>query len=293
MARLKQWMFVLPCLALAAWLLAGTIRVIMADPLRDNPFHLPNQTGTAPEFLPGDEAKDNHIVVERNYFRSSLQPPIPGPPVPGRDDFFTDIKSPLTAKLIGTVVASQEDWSLALIIAGGENGLYRLGDPLMGEAIVVAVLSDRVVLERDGQREYLAFSEGASVPVPQEPVASPAVSKEKLLAKKTGRDSFLVDRGALEKRLAQPGDLLRKTRITLAFDKKGGIEGIRLVMGRSASIFKQAGLKHGDVIHRIGPYIINGPERMLEIYQKLKTARDLDVELTRGGKRKTLRYRIE
>lgn len=290
MARQKQWMFILPCLALAAWLVAGTIRVIMADPLRDNPFHLPNQTGPAPDFLPGDEAKDNHIVVERNYFRSSLQPPIPGPPVPDRE-FELGQPSPLAAKLIGTVVASQEDWSLALITAGGENGLYRLGDPLLEEAVVVAVLSDKVVLERKGTHEYLSFERTVSARVAVQYIQQPL--KAASVVKPAGPGSFVVDRDALQKLLAQPGDLLRKTRITLAFNKKGDIEGIRLVTGRSASIFKQAGLRHGDVIHRIGPYVINGPERMLEIYQKLKNARELDVELTRGGKRKTLRYRID
>jgi type II secretion system protein C len=287
MARKNQWMFVLPCLALAAWLVAGTIRVLMADPLRDHSFHLPNQNGPAPEFLPGVGAQDNHIVVERNYFRSSLQPPVPGPPVPGRD-LEEGKPSPLAAKLIGTVVASQEDWSLALITAGGETGLYRPGDPLLSAAVVAAVLSDRVILEREGRREYLAFSPGESAPVPAAPVA-----EDEKLAKPTGRDSFFVDRNALEKRLAQPGDLLRRTRITLAFDQKGGIQGIRLAMGGAQNVFGQAGLQNGDIIHRIGPYTIDGPERMLEIYKKLKTARELDVELTRNGKRKTIHYRID
>lgn len=291
MARQRQWMFVLPCLALAAWLVAGTIRVIMADPLRDNSFHLPNQTGTAPEFLPGDEAEDNHIVVERNYFRSSLRPSIPGPPVPDRDFLNPGQPSPLAARLIGTVVASQEDWSLALISAGGENGLYRLGDPLLDEAIVVAVLADKVVLERRGGREYLSFERNAYPSAAVQRIQQPL--KAATVVKPDGPGRYIVDRDELQKILAEPGDLLKRTRITLAFDKQGGIEGIRLVTGRAASIFKQAGLRHGDVIHRIGPYAINGPERILEIYKKLKSARELDVEFTRGGQRKTLRYRID
>ena len=291
MARQRNWIFVLPCLALAAWLVAGTIRVIMADPLRDNPFHLPNQTGPAPDFLPGDEAPDNHIVVERNYFRSSLQSPIPGPPVPDRDFLDQGQPSPLAARLIGTVVASREDWSLALIAAGGENGLYRLGDPLLEEAVVVAVLSDKVVLERRGDREYLAFERTVTTRVAVEYVRQPL--KAAAVVKPGGPGRYIVDREALQDLMAKPGDLLRKTRITLAFDKQGNIDGIRLVAGRTVSIFNQAGLRSGDVIHRIGPYTINGPERLLEIYKKLKNARDLDVELTRGGKRKTLSYRFE
>jgi type II secretion system protein C len=291
MARQRQWMFILPCLALAAWLVAGTIRVIMADPLRDNPFHLPNQTGSAPEFLPGDEAQDNHIVVERNYFRSSLRPPIPEPPVPGRDFLDPGQPSPLAARLIGTVVASQEDWSLALISAGGENGLYRLGDALLDDAVVVAVLADKVVLERRGGREYLSFERNASPSVAVQRIQLPL--KMAAVVKPDGPGRYLVDRDELQKLLAQPGDLLRKTRITLAFDKQGEIEGIRLVAGRAVSIFSQAGLRNGDVIHRIGPYVINGPERILEIYKKLKNARELDLELSRGGQRKTLRYRID
>jgi type II secretory pathway component PulC len=64
-------------------------------------------------------------------------------------------------------------------------------------------------------------------------------------------------------------------------------------MGGAQNVFGQAGLQNGDIIHRIGPYTIDGPERMLEIYKKLKTARELDVELTRNGKRKTIHYRID
>jgi general secretion pathway protein C len=189
------------------------------------------------------------------------------------------------------VVASKQEWSLALIAAGGENGLYRLGDPLLEEAVVVAVLSDKVVLERRGDYEHLAFERTISARVAVEYVRQPL--KAAAVVKPDGPGRYIVDREALQDLMAKPGDLLRKTRITLAFDKKGNIDGIRLVAGRTVSIFRQAGLRNGDVIHRIGPYTINGPERMLEIYNKLKNARNLDVEYTRGGKRKTVNYRFE
>jgi general secretion pathway protein C len=211
--------------------------------------------------------------------------------VPDRDFLDQGKPSPLAAKLIGTVVASKEDWSLALIAVGGENGLYRLGDPLLDQAVVVAVLSDKVVLERRGDREYLAFERTVTTRVAVEYVRQPL--KAAAVVKPAGPGRYIVDREALRKILAEPGDLLRKTRITLAFGKKGEIEGIRLVAGRTVSIFKQAGLRNGDVIHRIGPYVINGPERILEIYKKLKNARELDVEFTRGGKRKTQNYRFD
>jgi len=210
--------------------------------------------------------------------------------VPGRQ-ILEGQPSPLAAKLIGTVVASQDDWSLALIAAGGENGLYRLGDPLLEEAVIVAVLSDKVILERGDAHEYISFEKNVSARVAVQKIQQPL--RAAAVVKPDGPGRYIVDREELQKILAQPGDLLRKTRITLAFDKKGGIQGIRLVTGRAASIFKQAGLRHGDVIHRIGPYTINGPERILEIYKKLKTARELDVEFTRGGQRKTLHYRFD
>jgi general secretion pathway protein C len=180
---------------------------------------------------------------------------------------------------------------LALIAAGGENGLYRLGDPLLEEAVVVAVLSDKVVLERRGDYEHLTFERTISTRVAVEYVRQPL--KAATVVKPAGPGRYIVDREALQELMTKPGDLLRKTRITLAFGKKGEIEGIRLVAGRTVSIFRQAGLRNGDVIHRIGPYTINGPERMLEIYKKLKNARELDVEFTRGGKRKTQNYRFE
>jgi general secretion pathway protein C len=199
--------------------------------------------------------------------------------------------SPLAARLIGTVVASQDDWSLALIAAGGENSLYRLGDPLLEEAVIVAVLSDKVVLERRGAHEYISFEKTVSARVAVQRIQQPL--KVAAVVKPDGPGRYIINRDELQKILAEPGDLLRRTRITLAFNKQGDIEGIRLMTGRAASIFKQAGLRNGDVIHRIGRYVINGPERILEIYKKLKNARELDVEFTRGGKRKTLNYRFD
>ena len=66
-------------------------------------------------------------------------------------------------------------------------------------------------------------------------------------------------------------------------------------MGNSA--FEKIGLKSGDVIKAVNGNDINSPDKILEVFTKLRDARDINVDIQRGdtgvkGSKQSLRYTI-
>jgi general secretion pathway protein C len=75
--------------------------------------------------------------------------------------------------------------------------------------------------------------------------------------------------------------------------KDGATDGFKLFSVRHGSLFEKLGIKNGDVIHGINGLALTTPDRALEIYSQLQTAKSLVVELTRQGQPLKLTYNIE
>jgi general secretion pathway protein C len=190
--------------------------------------------------------------------------------------------------LVGTVVASDPRWSRASLSTGPERGktrVYRVGDRLPDQTTLTEIHADRVVLDRDGVREVLLLQEHSRKTGRTEP-PSPEASE-------AGPDRFRIDRDELMELLEKADDLLRQARISLSFGADGGIQGVSLAMLDSNTAFEKIGLVNGDVIHRIGSLVIDHPDKLKELADLLMNVRELDVELSREGEMKTLRYFID
>ena len=192
--------------------------------------------------------------------------------------------------LVGTVVASDPRWSRASVAdnrPGGKTRVYRPGDALPDGSRLVGIRSTLVVTRRDGKRRILRLDkQAARRGEPDHEENLPGVQQ-------TGTDRFRVDRQALLERIDEPEELLRDVQVTLAFDPKLGIEGMRLDFQAPDPVLGRLGLQDGDVVHRVGSVIIDGPERMSEIADLLRKAREADIELTRNGTLHTLRYVLD
>jgi len=195
--------------------------------------------------------------------------------------------------LVGTVVASHPNWSRASLSTGSGRGstrVYRIGEELPDQSTLVAIRSDRVVLDRDGERQVLMLQERKSAPrAPAEPPEQKTAPASGLI-KSTGPDRYQVNRRELLDLVEKSADLLDDTRVSLAFAPDGGVSGLRLVIRNTNTAFDQFDLKDGDLIHRIGSLIIDSPEKIEQVPDLLKNVRELDVEMTRDGEMRTLRY---
>jgi general secretion pathway protein C len=59
------------------------------------------------------------------------------------------------------------------------------------------------------------------------------------------------------------------------------------------SLYSKIGIQNGDVIRRINGYEMNSPDKALEVYQKLRDANRIEVELERRGDTIRKQYAIE
>ena len=109
--------------------------------------------------------------------------------------------------------------------------------------------------------------------------------------KKVGGNSYEVQQSEIDGALANLSKLATQARVVPAFEGGQSI-GFKLFSIRPNSLYAKIGLKNGDIVTRINGYEINSPDKALEIYQKLKDSKQINVDLKRRGKATTLDYAI-
>ena len=296
------WTVNLVFLAIGAWLLANMTNVVVAHKLRP----IPSLSKQASKKKKRDNRKlqveDNQVIANRNFFGSAMSAPVEtvegGPDIndPGLLE-GEGVESSLRAALVGTIVADDPQWSMAMItdLAASETDVYRVDQSVMEEAEVVAILSRKVILNHNGVLEYLELQEQAK-PKGNRPGKQPRVAgkndKVGKGIKKVGKDKWAIDREEIDKTLSNLNSIAMQARIVPSF-KNGEANGFKLFAIRPNSLYSKLGIQNGDIIHKINGFAINSPDKALEIYQKLKNARSIDIELTRRGKSKKLNYGIE
>lgn len=297
------WVINLVFLLAGAWALAGTVNVVLAHKLRTLPTVSKTVKKKRHHRRRNTRQENNRVIVDRNLFESAMAEP--AEPVEVEETQPTDfamgegdgVQSSLRATLVGTIVASDPRWSMALItdLESSETGPYRVRDRLMNEATVIAVHTTRVVLNHNGVREYLELQEEAAPKTASSHIKHRRYTRRSTLGegvKKVGENSWVIDRAEIDKTLSNLNSIAMQARIVPSF-KNGEANGFKLFAIRPGSVYSKLGIQNGDIIHKINGYPINSPDKALEIYQKLKSARNVDIELTRRGKDKKLNYRIE
>ena len=296
------WTTNLLFIAVAAWLLSNAINAVIALKMRS----IPSMTQTAQKGRPASSPKppveDNKVVLDRNYFGSAMAiktETLNGPAV--REPVSVEgQQSNLRATVVGTIVASDTRWSMAVITdqASSQTNIYRVGDPFMNEATISGIYSLRIYVLRNGVHEYLELQEkGAknvkvaaarAVPstMPQTDGGGDTVNVRQL-----GVDRYAIDRGEIDKTLTNLNTIAMQARIVPSF-VNGEADGFKLFAIRPGSLYSKMGIENGDVIQKINGFPMNSPDKALEVYQKIKTSDSIEVELTRQGKKKRMTYQI-
>jgi general secretion pathway protein C len=109
---------------------------------------------------------------------------------------------------------------------------------------------------------------------------------------KTGDYSYKIERGALEGWLDNPVCFGRQARI-VPYMQDGVVTGFKLFAIRPNTLYSKLGIKNGDVILEINGVKMTNPEDALKVYQDVKDAKTVTMEILRRGKSKTLRYQID
>jgi type II secretory pathway component PulC len=154
-------------------------------------------------------------------------------------------------RLVDTIIAVDPRDSFAVVTVDSEYRALKNGDRVaeVDDTTVVAIEPARVVLSRGGERRWLV----------KEPRSCPSLRE-----------------------LEGIGCAPRGERIVPAF-RDGRPIGFKMFSVRPDSVYARFGLKNGDLVMRINGWDVTSPDRALQIYDRLRRATSLSVELERSG----------
>ncbi len=214
---------------------------------------------------------------------------------------FGQISEELTGRRLDNLPISSLNLVLAGVIASNSGGYalisangqpqepFALGQTVTGGAVLQAVYSDRVVIQRNGALESLLL-EGADNSQPPQDMAIPAAngtaSTATDIVQETGSNHYMVARDQLTAQIRTP-EFLKQA--ALAPSSGGGFL-VRQIQPNS--LYQKLGLRSGDVIKSVNGQPINTAEDAMKFYQQLSSINSVQLEIARGGKSEALYYQF-
>ncbi|HNU85643.1 MAG: type II secretion system protein N [Pseudomonadota bacterium] len=229
------------------------------------------------------------VIVERNLFRTTDRPIVVDQTDPG---FLETANLPLD--LYGTI-AGQDGRGYAIIEERDKKKqrLYKVGDRVAG-ATILKIFRNAVVLrvgDRDQvlkKKEMAARGAGrmppAGIPGPAPgpaPEAAPR-AQGRLPQPPPGTPSDLAS-------------LLTQARVTphVTAGSSGKPDGVVINEIQPGSIFENAGLINGDVIHEVNGRPVAGVADLVSMYRDLRPGLTLSVKVTRAGRQVVLNHTVQ
>jgi general secretion pathway protein C len=190
-----------------------------------------------------------------------------------------DTKLRLTLR--GIVAAETAEDSRALIESNPKDlEPYSIGMAIPGGATLHAIYPDRVLLRRAGRLETLRLEKDE----PSDPnavVALPPTSR--------GSAANVLDYETAQKLSDIRSELLQDPTKASQYmrmqpaRRNGQLVGYRIYPGRNRELFREVGLRPGDIITSVNGVELNNPSRSLQLLGDLSQANNIDLTVERAG----------
>lgn len=322
------WTVNLVALTAAAWLTATTVNEYVSDKLfagADTVKPGAKAEEAEPFRLGGDDGTDwSTVLMARNVFNADRTDKVPEPEtepeeapdeIPADDGEIED--SALDIELVGTLVAGDPLLSMATVNLNGAGKLIRVGTDLKrtpeAESVMARVLEihrrhiiileggkkKRVRLwdkEKQGQQPPGRFDPGqrpgfpTAAPTPPRP-QPPGGDKTDYSkgVRKVSMYKYEVDRSMIEEELNDLSELGRQARIVPNY-RNGQYQGFKLIGVRPGSLYRALGIRSGDIIQRVNGQEINSPNKAIQLFEELRSQRNIALDIERRGQKRTLQY---
>ena len=213
----------------------------------------------------GEPPKSGRAILERNPFDSVTGPLRTQPPRAHDPDLSDPLSSPICQDVQVLIVTESSDpwWSLATLREPGElrPRLRRVGDGVAGKQVAFIGYNPKqqapaVWIAGGGTLcQSMLFRPAVEVATPLEHDKATATASASL-----GSLRFVPER------------------------KDGKLLGLRLFGIRPGSLLQTLGLQNGDRLESINGLEIASPQKALEAYARLSTAKRLSVRVVRLGR---------
>jgi general secretion pathway protein C len=198
--------------------------------------------------------------------------------------------------LIGTVVGG--DASLAVLQEGRNTEVYVLGAELPDGGVVDRILRHSVTIKYGEGDTITLVAEMNGAPPPAEAQKATAAATQKngkeenpYNVEEVGENRWVIPRESADGARGNLNELLRQARVEPRI-VDGQTQGFVVRMIRPNTLLDMLGIRRGDVLMKINGIDLNSPEKALQIFQQLREARSISVDLLRGGEPTTFNYEI-
>ncbi len=310
------WLVNLVLIAAGSYFVAGAANTVVAQSIRVVPSADDNAVVGATRAPVRRGAVSFSRISERNLFGAKKDPEVdPDAPVeveevePGRvtgtDYKESELKKcSIPATVRATLVAEDNpQWSMAVLYSNStrEPEVYSIiegQNEISNDATLIEIRNRAIVVRRTEHFELCSADDEEKTLTSSR--ARPTVARSRGgdeeedaegQVKKTGANEYEVDKEYIDQTMGNLSQVATQARIVPSF-KNGKSNGFKLFSIKPGSIYQKIGLQNGDVIQKINGYTIDSPDKALEVYSKLKTSRNVNIELLRRGRALSKSYSI-
>ncbi len=264
------------------------------------PSQAPPSSPKPPIFEPEIDKGQYLSIMNRHLFNFKGEIPEPLKPaegVPNQQRDLPPIPTAFPLNLIGTLVHSNPEKSIAAIELRGKNQIvsYRVGQEIPNMAVLEKVERMKAFI-RNLSTERLEYVEmKATGPKINLGGAAPAAGPkpEKTEVQKVGDNNFVIKRSDLAKYLNDLPSVLMQARSAPARKPNGDIYGFRILDFQPGSIYEQLGIQPNDVIKGVNGTNLVSPAQAMELFNALKNSSQVAISVERNGRDSNLSYSIK
>ncbi len=265
-----------------AYTLAMSVLFFVSGPAGSD---LTMSSGTSASPLPAPNANSVNAILSRNLFGVAGA-------TASIDGATAEVETRLPLQLLGVFVAEQgsaDADSAAIVAQKGKPGeLYQIGDLLPGNAELIEVHPQHIVLRRAGARETLRFPDVAQLQLANAPESNIP-------------DKFAATTGAVGRQVASnrtPRELIDAYRDRLSEDPQralddlgiapvsvGSSQGYRLDNLAQSPYLSQTGLQPGDIILSVNGQAVGDIRQDQKQIDNILAQGSARLEVQRGNRR--------
>ncbi len=200
----------------------------------------------------------------------------------------TPIEAPetrLNLKLMGVLSSDEKDSARAIIAdPRGKQKSYGIGAQLPGDAELIEIHRDRVILKRNQRRETLRLEQLVGSRGRRESLPAATSSKTgSRRSRKLNASARKLLASYQEKLESDPGGLIKILRPVPAI-KDGRFIGYRLGGGKNNQLLRNVGLVPGDIVTEVNGIKLTDMSKGLAAVNKLRSADQFNITVLRNGR---------
>ncbi|PID43113.1 MAG: general secretion pathway protein GspC [Proteobacteria bacterium] len=185
----------------------------------------------------------------------------------------------LKLKLRGVVISDVSEQSGAIVEEGNrKSSYYKVGETLPGNAELVAVFDDRILLRRSGRKEVLRFEDPAT-----RGRARPSVQRRVSTGRQNTKKSIRSPEDFVEEAVRRVGQnpVMALSSVGLSAVRQGQADGY--VFNGKNPMLTRLNLKKGDIIRSVNGHPLGVVQKDKGLIRELYQQGNLLVEVERDG----------